>query len=905
MKNYLPEPIRFLARAGKIGTLAAAAVGLSLSAQAQDEQKEERVVVTGSRISRIDVEGPSPVYTISRQDIENSGVTQISDLMRNLPYNSGVQEADAVASFAGDSAQFNLRGLGVNGTLILLNGRRIAPHAFSTSNGKNFVDLNSFPPSAIERIEILKDGASAVYGSDALAGVVNIILRNDFEGLEMNASYGNNTGGGDFGIATVSGALGITSGKGSLKVFTNYYKRNAIQLADRSYSANADQTARGGIDWTSGSSYPGIFRPAIPGTGLSSFVGNGTGVPFNYYNYNEEITGIPEAKRYGVTVIGDYMITDRITLFTELTYQRNWAWSQFAPAPSVNEFTVPANNPFNPTNPGNAGYYVPGLVDNTAFPDGIPLLIQFRPMDPGNRGFETTTQMTRALFGVKGEIGDGWNWEANYLYTASRVDDLTRNLMVKSAIQASLNSTNPATAINPFAYGVGQNNNQALYDAGKSPDSRTSTLDISQFSLTVTGELFDLPAGPVGVAFGAEYREEAIEDLPSAASSLGLLIGSGGTSSAGDRDGTALFSEVSVPVTNQLELKGALRWDDYSDFGDSTIFTVGASFRPTRDILLRTSYSEGFKAPSLPQAYGGQTVGFPPAVADRILVAATGISGFGTDRQFSSVTGGDPSLQPETSETFSIGFIIQPERMIPLLKGITLGVDWWKVSAENLISTRSSGAILLAEFNTYSADPAAFLAQNPATRAQTTRVLREPNTTYTDVNGNTITSVGRVDQVLSVYENIESVDIEGFDIELAFRRDFDFGRLDFRNTWVRLRDYDDGSGYGVGSWVLPKWRFNGSYAWTKGDYGVTFLVNYVGAYDEYYIDFFPGERVKAWTSYDLRLSYSGIANTKITLGIDNLFDKDPARVISDSSGFEGYYQSMIGRFVWASVSKKF
>jgi iron complex outermembrane receptor protein len=932
MNERLSDQLRFLSLAGKIGVIAASAAILPLSAQTQEQPQEERVVVTGSRISRLDVEGPSPVYTITREEIENSGVTQISDLMRNLAYNSGVQEADAVASFAGDASQFNLRGLGVNGTLVLVNGRRIAPHAFSTSFGDNFVDLNSIPPSAIERIEILKDGASAVYGSDALAGVVNFILRDDFEGLELESSFGRATSGTDFHVLTINGALGITSGKGSLKVFTNYYKRSALQLADRGFSASADQTPRGGWDWTSGSSYPGIFRPILPPAetdpvtgapipppphgmsttvgGSPGFIGNATGQARTWYDYNTRMTNIPEAKRYGLTLIGDYMLSDKVTLFTELTYQRNWAWSQFAPAPSVGDFTVPAHNPYNPTNPANSTF-VPGLIDNspTAYPDGIDLSIQFRPTDPGDRHFETTTQMVRALFGTKGEIFDGWDWEVNYLYTASRVDDLTRNLLYKPAIQDMLNQTDPALALNPFASVMGLNNNPALYDAGKVSDERNSTLDVSQFQALLTGQLFDLPAGPVGAAFGAEYREESIEDLPSAASGAGNLIGSGGTSSEGNRQGKALFAEVSVPVIKQIELKGAVRWDDYSDFSDSTIFTVGATFRPVDSILLRSTYSEGFKAPSLPQAYGGQTRGFPPPRADTILAAITGNPNMGQDRQFTSITGGNPNLEPEESETFNIGILVQPERMIPALQGLTFGVDWWKLKATNLITTRSSNAILADEFAIYQNNPAAFLAQDPVARAQTTRVLREPNATYTDANGNPVTGPGYIEDVFSVYENLNRVKIEGFDLEVAYRREFEIGQIDIRNTWVRLRNSDSGGGNQVGGWAVPKWRYNGSYGWSKGDYGVTMLLNHVSAYDEYY-SFFPfppfeDARVGSWTTLDVRVSYKGIANTKVTVGIDNVFGKDPPLSVSESSGHERYFHSPVGRFVWVSVNRRF
>ncbi len=882
----------------RVGLFGLLATLLALPVQAQENEEEEeesRIIVTGSRISRLDVEGPSPVYTITREDIQARGVQQLSDLIRELPLNSGVQEADAVASFAGDSSQVNLRGLGVNGTLVLLNGRRMAPHAFGTSGGDNFVDLNSIPASAIERVEILKDGASAIYGSDALAGVINFILRPDYEGIETSFQVGN-TEETDATTVTLDATMGSSSNRGSYMVMVNYYRRNATDLIDRDMSRTADKTRFGGSDERSYFSYPGQFWA----TDFSvNFQGDGTAADaaaYTPYNYNEIITAIPEAKRYGFYTEADYMVTDTITAFAELSLQRNFAYSEFAPAPAA-AVNIPNDNPFNPTNPNNGSYYVAGLVDNTANPDGIDLLGYFRPMDPGNREFETTTTYTRALAGLNGEIGFSWKWEAYYLFARSDVNDVTRNLLILDLWEDAIANTTESTAINPFADRINQNNNAALYDTVKGTDTRNSYLYLSQFGIGAGGDVWDLPAGPIGLYVGAEYREEEIEDLPSIASSQGQLVGSGGTSSAGSRDGAALFAEVSIPVLSKLEVQLAGRYEDYSDFGDSTIPKVGVKFRPIDALLLRASYSEGFKAPSMPQAYGGQTVGFPAARPDAILVDITGDTDFGANRQFESITGGNPGLAPEESEYINFGLVFTGPSD-SLLDGLTVGVDYWKLDATNQITTRSVNQTLADEYDYYLDDPAGFIAMSPAARAAITSVVREPNRTYTDAGGNTVTGPGAIDGLNSFFLNLDSVDIE---INYTYESE-NYGSFTFDNFFVYMESYDDGGGNDVGTWALPKYQSNHRLGWTRGDWRANVNVRWVDGFDTI---FGIPEELSEVATYDVNVGYDGFWDTRITIGVDNVFDEEAPFSDDDNSAYEpGFHTAAyLGRFWWMAVSR--
>ena len=949
-----------LTRLWRSGLVASVAFGslFSLTAQAQEATDDENLeeiegfVVTGSLIRRTDLEGPAPVLSISRDDIETSGFQQISDLIRSLPMNNGLSEADATASFAADGAYVNLRGIGPGGTLVLVNGRRLAPYGAADFNGRSFVDLNSFPTAAIDRVDVLKTGASAVYGSDALGGAINIILRKDFEGLELNAFYGNSTREGDFGTTSVSATLGTSSAKGSIIVIANFLKREPLFMRERDFSAvgnfgdpvdfTASLEADGYLDFTktsigqgkgggfssfflSSAAYPGRFdtvasNPAKGETYFGGYLFAGDGsdgdlAAWEYANYNDFITHISGAERKGLVAMSNYQVTENVEVFMEGNYQTNYAESFFAPAPSFGDLTIAADNPYNPTNPANTAFYRPEIftrvgLDPADYPDGAKLTMTARVSDAGTRDFETTSDFIRFVAGATIELKDiNWTIEPSFMYVESRLEDATRNLLVIDNFQTYLNNTetsstsqDPTTwAINPFVTGPGEYDNELLYNEYvKTTDTRLSSSQLDLYELRATGPVLALPGGDLMAAAGFEWRTESLEDRPSLASQQGQLIGSGGTSSQGRREAWALYGEVIAPVLDNVEVQVAARFEDYDDFGDTGVKPqFGVKVDLSENLSLRAAFADNFKAPSLAQAYAGVQRGFI-ARLDQIRFPITGDAFDSASQQKETRTGGNPTLQPEESKSYSVGLIFSGSDK---LEGLEIAIDGWQIDAESLITTISETSILNDEFAAYSADPAAFLALSPTQRLNEYQVLREPNENF---QGTTIP--GRILYINSVYVNLDSLTVNGvdFDIRYTWRTD-NLGTFQFGTFWTLFARYEQNdSGFNeVGTFRLPKWRGNAQVTWSYGDWDITTLAYYVHSYEDDNA-WGPGEdMVDHYLTFDLRVGYSGLWDTEFTIGIDNIFDEDPPFYRGDSAGYDPAFSDPIGTFIWASVKKSF
>lgn len=942
----------------RLSAILAALFGVALTpaAVAQDSDSDENLeelegfVVTGSLIRRTDMEGPAPVLSISRDDIENSGFQQVSDLIRSLPLNNGLTEADATASFAADGAYANLRGIGPNGTLVLVNGRRLAPYGAADFNGRSFVDLNSFPAAAIERVDVLKTGASAIYGSDALGGAINIILRKDYEGLEVNGYYGTSTRTGNFDTTSLSATLGTSSDKGSIIVIANYLDRKPLYMRERHFSRYGnygppfDDTATlaedGYLDFTklstgqsrfglyeglniSSASYPGRFdtltsnaQTGVTYFGGYLFAGGGTDADlaeWEYANFNDHITHISGAERKGIVFIADYEVADNIDFFMEANYQTNYGYTQFAPAPSFGDMTIPADNPYNPTNPANTAYYVPEIftrvgLDPADYPNGSDLTMTARVSDAGNRLFQATSDFFRILAGVTIDLDNiGWTIEPSFMYVESNLEDATRNLLVIDTWQQYLNNTETSAtsqdptswAVNPFASGPGENDNEILYNEYiKATDTRLADSELSLYEVRGSGPVLPLPDGDLMLAVGAEIRNEKLEDRPSLASSQGQLIGSGGTSSAGDRDAWSIYAEATAPVFEIAEIQLAARYEDYNDFGDTGIKPqAGIKVDLMDSLSIRGAYADNFKAPSLSQAYAGLQRGFIQ-VEDEIRFPITNDQFDGPSQQKETRTGGNPLLQPEESESYSFGIIYSGKDK---LEGLEIALDYWMIDAEQLITTISEGQILSDEVDAYNADPAAFLALSPQQRLAQYNVLREPNENF---GGQTIP--GAISYINSVYLNLDSLSVSGLDIDVSYTwRTDDMGTFNFNTFWVWFGDYEqDDSGVNeVGTFRLPKWRGTASVVWDYADWTVAALGYYVDKYED--LRPWGGGYIDEYITFDLRVTYSGLWDTEFTVGVDNIFNADPPFMAYDNSGYDPAFADPIGQYVWMAVKKAF
>jgi len=394
-----------LSTAIRLACSGAVVTGLALSGMASAEEeavKLEKEQVTGSHIKRTDIEGPSPVLVVDRADIEATGAATVSQVLRRLTINSGPSfDEKFTNSFAPGSAGISFRGLGQDATLVLLNGRRVSNYGFAQNINDAFVDLNSIPLGAVERIEILKDGASAIYGSDAIAGVVNIILRKDYEGTEIGFGYGG-TDKGDGQETSVHLLSGVTGSAGNLTLNIDYFNRDAIDLKDRDFSRSADHTGQvtnDGYNFTS-STFPVANVRAADNLEWLGFNGR--------YDYNPWITMIPETERFGGLVTYNTDVTNNIELYAEASYNHVETDAQAAPTPLFGDLPPNKTNigPISATNPFNTY--------------GEDVYVRWRMEEFGPRKSHIETDATRLLAGLRGTFINGWDWDGAAIYSRSK-----------------------------------------------------------------------------------------------------------------------------------------------------------------------------------------------------------------------------------------------------------------------------------------------------------------------------------------------------------------------------------------------------------------------------------------------------------------------------------------------------
>ncbi|MGE3667062.1 MAG: TonB-dependent receptor plug domain-containing protein, partial [Steroidobacteraceae bacterium] len=490
------------------GLLALAALATATTGYAQGESNEE-VVVTGSRIARgSDFENPSPVVTVSREDIEKSGYSNLQQLMEKLPANGAgafSTRGNNQDSTANGAASISLRGLGADATLVLVNGRRVAISAFAENITTNFVDINSIPVAAIERVEVLKDGASALYGSDAVAGVINIILRKDYQGLQLSGGYGSVTSG-PYDETTASAIWGIGDDDSNLTVIFDYFKNTTLFNKDRGSLGSADQTARGGEDFRSSRGYPGRFvvdgvtlrDPACP---AGSIAGQTC-----LYDYGPWNLLIPKAERTGLMLLGHQALGSGVELFTEIGVQHNNSFAQGAPTP-LDE---------------SAGLTVPVTHPNNPFAGATTILLgRYRTVDAGPRQWDIESDNLRAVVGLRGKFGGNWDWEVAAQRARSKSEqsgDRSMGWVRTDFLQREIN----AGRYNPFG---GVQNPASVIDSITTSLVRRGKAELTMYDGQVTGELFDMPAGKVRMAAGVEYRDESVKDVPDDQFQRGLIFG--------------------------------------------------------------------------------------------------------------------------------------------------------------------------------------------------------------------------------------------------------------------------------------------------------------------------------------------------------------------------------------------
>lgn len=881
-------------RWASIGLLATSVLAPS-SVMAQDDDELETFTITGSRIPRLDVEGPNPVLQLTRDSLDASGFATVGDALRSLPFNSGqsLTPVDSGTSFTPGVSTVNLRGLGNNNVLILVNGRRAAPFGASGFNGfQTLFDLNSIPAAAIESVEILKDGASAIYGSDAVSGVVNIKLRRDFEGMSMTAGVGNTLSTDSF-EKSLSVIAGTRSANTSIVVTADWYQRNAIFARDLDFTSNADLRDVGGIDRTSTAGFPGLVF--VPGVGFRTFLAptanptvadavpfgtpRADGTPAGRYNFLQDSDLFPETRQMGFYTSVRHQVTDTVALFTEVSFRRAETLSQSAPTPmfSFNEqgdsqygdIEIPANNPFNP-------WGVTLDWDN-----------RVRFVEVGNRLNDVISDTPRILIGAEGAIGTDWTWEIGALYTRTNYTNNNQGAIQDRLLQDAFNGVTfeegtpdeVTLFLNPFGP-----SDQRILDYMTINNPVTSQYQVQTVDFSVGGTIFELPAGSVGIALGGEFREERLEDFRTALNETGQIVGgSEGSSIFGDRNVKSLFVELAIPVLPNLEFQLAARYEDYSDFGDTLKPKVAAIFRPISSVILRAGYSQSFLAPNLPYLYSAQSTSFTSsAIPDprRPNDAATQIKQLG---------GGNPDLQPEETDTFYAGIAFSPTSGV--LEGLYVGVDFFIFDSDNLLDRNGAGFLLDNELdaNGNPTEFAQFIVRNPPAAGET---------------------VGTIQFIRATWENISERYYRGLDFDIRYDlQTANFGRFRLSASATYLDRIDFGGANAAGSRLLPQWRGNVNLNWRYADYAATLFVNYIGSRSGTGsmsgAAFVTNERYASQITVNPQVSYSGFFDTTITVGVRNVLNSTPPLDYGDATRFTGGVNNPEPRFVYMRVSRDF
>lgn len=881
MNRTLARAVRF-AIGGAVGLTTAIAMPAAFAQSTSGDMEE--IYVTGSRIARTsDFESPSPVVSFNQEELAKSGYTNLQQLMEKQPFaGNGTfsTRGNNQDSTANGASAISLRGLGADATLVLVNGRRVAISAFAESITTNFVDVNTIPVAAIERIEVLKDGASAVYGSDAVAGVVNIVLRKDFEGFEVSAGYGATTESG-MDEQSASAVWGLSGEDANVTLILDYFKNSTLENKERGYLGTANQEPRGGADNRSTRSFPGSFvvdgaRTVDPACPLDRRTGSNRCV----YDYGPWNLLEPEAERTGAMLLGHMGLSEGIELFTEIGVQHNTSFAQGAPTPldETAEMTVPVSHPNNP------------FVGATSIQ-----IDRFRPIDAGPRRWHIETDNLRMVLGLRGSLA-GWDWEvaaqrarSETEQTGDRSDGWVRTDFLQAEIDAG--------RYNPFG---GTINPQSVIDNITTSLVRQGKSDLTAYDAQITGDLFELPAGKVAMAAGLEYREESIKDIPDDQFQRGLIFGTEAVTAAAARDIWSAYVEFSVPLATSLELNLAARYDDYSDFGNTTNPKVALRWSPIGTLALRASWGTGFRAPSLAQ------IGLGPSQESQFFKDTFGCIDQGIDPtsaaceqlDYNILFSGNPDLDAEESESYNLGVAWQA------LDSLRFAVDYWDIKQENKIDEFPFGFVYTNNCN----DQASTVCERgDPLPGDTLGPLQLIHTTFTNIGEQSVTGVD-----FGVYYD---TDFAGGTLGLAldYSRLLDFERVELNSAGDRFVTREL-----TGEYEYPEDRFVLSGDWSTASWGFTAAVNYIGKFEDAPDADFDGtldydsvrtRSVDSFVTVNLQARYTGFEGLTLSLGLENALDEDPPFAIGDGdSDLYGYVSSQHdprGRFAYGKVTYRF
>lgn len=941
---------------------------------AQDEEpgttELERVEVTGTRIRQAQVEGAQPIQTLSREDIENSGFTSVGDILQRITASGGAINTrfnssgnfgfppDGSGVGAG-STNMDLRFLGPKRVLVLVDGVRWVPGA-AASGVPVGVDLNTIPLAIVERVEILKDGASAIYGSDAIAGVVNFITRDDYDGVEATAYYGAyDDGKGDTRRVTLSG--GTRGERSSMLLTVDYYDQDAISAADRDlarFPVPGTGVTRGSSGTPQGRFL--FFDPRIGDEGsiVDLALDQGTsGLPgydpsnptagdfhpwnpandaFNFSPFNMYQT---PSTRLGVFAKGTYEIADDLNFYLQATFNRRESKNQAAPEPIflgpsagiggiADVVVIDADNPHNPF----------GL---DLFADGFGFMGR-RPLEAGPRLFRQDVDTFYVTAGFEGGFDVGgryWIWDAQYSYGLNSAKQRKQGALNLRRIQIALGDPDECAEVQgcvPLNLFGGQGGGEGtitpeMLDYIGFIQKDESENSITDITVNITGDLFDLPAGPLAFAAGYEFRDQDGFFLPDPIVVAGDSNGIPAQPTAGGYDVDEFYVEFAIPILADapaarfLDATAAVRYSDYSTFGSTDTAKFGLRWGVTDEVLVRGTWAEGFRAPGIGELFGSQTrfdavLSDPCSNFDALSqqqidnCIAQGVPADGSyeqaNPQISILTGGNPNLEPETSDTITAGFVYSPAWAADLAWSQSLDFEftYYDIEVDDAIQAPDAQTILTQCVRT----------NNP----QVCEAISRGSTGAINRFENTLTNIGRIET-------------SGWDINMNWTSPaYTWGQISaqWTNTFVdEFREFsptetglesEDLAGIERNDRGFPEWQSNLYLNWAFDVWRATLGFRHIDSLTESCSDFLDGtpnsltqlgvcsnpnfedesqstNELGSTTYVDLQVAWSGFRDLTLEVGAHNLLDEDPPACLSCSlNGYDPSTYDPEGQFFY-------
>lgn len=952
MKLRIPAMRLGLLPAGVAIALTPAFANAQAQSADQNTTTLDRLEITGSRIRSADVETQQPVLILDRQALERQGYTSVADVMQNLTSagSPAIARSEALASGENVGGYYvDLRNLGAERTLVLLNGKRLGA---STSGMQ---DLSQIPMSAIERIEVLKDGASSIYGSDAIAGVVNLITRKRFDGAEASIYHGQ-FGEGDGANDVYSLTIGSQGERGGVTLSAEYSKQDPVWAKDRWYSRDG---ARGpnstAEDWSplshNGSwcnplevdckdSKKAVWKTLRQGGNPKNPADYAELTPAQYSNANQQMTAQTGTERKSVFANANYDLTDRIVFNADVLYNERTTDQQIAGYPYQSaSFDTPltAGSAFNPI--GQNVNFVRRLWE-------VPRTTESKLK---------TTRFAPTISGMFELAGKSWDWDVGALWNRNESTKTGHGDMSLIASRQALGSSfinadgvaQCGTALNPTPLSQCRPWNPLLpygvSGSGSLADAETQSFlfpyfvdtgltKTTSFSANLSGSPLTLPAGDLGLAIGYEHRKEEGRFSPDAFAQSGESTGLGSKTTQGEYQLNEVYLELNIPVladlpfVRDLTLNAASRYSDYSNFGDTVNSKFGFTWRPFDELLVRGTYAEGFRAPTINNLYGGVSssferyvdpcaVGVPGSVNGNAACSAAGVpvgyrqlgqgykpcttSPCATPDEF--ISSANPKLKPETSTSRTAGLVWSPH----WVEGLDVSLDWYRYEIEDMIISDSVDRILRD----------CYVLGNGARCAGVTRAAD-----------------GHISAMSYGVANLGRMETEGYDLGIKYRLpELAIGniRIDWQTSYVskydEARQNSQGADIMIGQVGTPgifRVRSNLGVNWEYDAFAVNYTLRYYSGMKENCISTDAGwcdapdhiangesdplRHTGSNTFHDLQVSWKAPWNATIALGANNVFDhRGPLMYSQPKSAFAYYGGFDIGRFLYMKYTQKF